>query len=240
MSSHTYTTGELESIAKRLGGAIGGGHKWSCRCPAHDDSTASLSISIGKDSKLLWHCHAGCRQADVLEGLKRAGVLLNGDARTAEPKRGARGKIVATYPYVDESAQLLYQKLRHDPKDFRQRRPDGDGGWIWKLGSTRRVLYHLPDVLAADEVLIAEGEKDADRLRALGFTATTNFEGASKDSQKPKWREEYSATLAGKNLVFIPDNDDAGKAHMENAARCCLEAGAASAHRPARRIAREG
>jgi putative DNA primase/helicase len=83
-------------------------------------------------------------------------------------------------------------------------------------------------VLAADEVLIAEGEKDADRLRALGFTATTNFEGASKNTQKPKWREEYSATLAGKNLVFIPDNDAVGRAHMENAARSCHTAGAAS------------
>jgi len=39
-------------------------------------------------------------------------------------------KIVATYDYTDESGNLLFQVVRYDPKDFRQRRPDGKGGWI--------------------------------------------------------------------------------------------------------------
>ena len=55
------------------------------------------------------------------------------------------GKIVKTYDYKDESGQLLYQVVRYEPKDFRQRRPDGQGGWIWNLQGVRRVLYRLQE-----------------------------------------------------------------------------------------------
>ena len=36
-------------------------------------------------------------------------------------------KIVATYDYTDEGRRLLYQNVCFEPKDFRQRRPDGKG-----------------------------------------------------------------------------------------------------------------
>ena len=153
---------------------------------------------------------------------------MNGSVSAEHMKQNVHKMIKAIYSYNNSAGSLLYEKVRYEPKDFRLRCPDGKGGFKWKLGDTPRVLYHKSEVDAADEVVIVEGEKDADRLRSLGFTATTNVEGASKDTQKPKWREEYSATLAGKNLVFIPDNDAAGQAHMENAARSCLAAGAAS------------
>ena len=71
-------------------------------------------------------------------------------------------------------ANCLFQCVRLDPKDFRQRRPDENGGWIWNLKSARRVLYRLPEVLKAETICIAEGEKDADSLCTLGFTATCN------------------------------------------------------------------
>jgi hypothetical protein len=64
-------------------------------------------------------------------------------------------------------------------------------------------------VLAADEVLIVEGEKDCDRLRSIGFTATTSPEGAGK------WQESFAEVLAGKRVVMIPDNDPVGRAHAE-------------------------
>ena len=40
------------------------------------------------------------------------------------------GRIVAEYDYTDAAGELLFQVTRHEPKDFRQRRPDGRGGWI--------------------------------------------------------------------------------------------------------------
>jgi putative DNA primase/helicase len=124
-------------------------------------------------------------------------------------KPAARGKIVKTYDYRDESGSLLYQAVRMEPKDFRQRRPDGKGGWIWKLEDTRRVLYNLPEIARSDgkTVFIVEGEKDADNLRAVGLCATTNVGGAGN------WREEYNGWLRWCHVVILPDNDEAGVKH---------------------------
>ena len=80
------------------------------------------------------------------------------------------------------------------------------------MGGVELVLYNLPAVLKADEVWIVEGEKDADNLIELGFTATTNFDGAGK------WRDSYSQYLKDKNVVLIPDADDPGRAHMQKVA----------------------
>jgi hypothetical protein len=55
-------------------------------------------------------------------------------------------QIVATYNYTDENGTLLFQKVRYAPKAFRQRRPDGNGGWSWNLNGVRSVLYQLPEV----------------------------------------------------------------------------------------------
>src|SRR4051794_8443513 len=160
MTAHAYTPAEVEHIAQRLGGARKNSGGWDCRCPAHDDHEPSLSLSVGEDGRLLWCCHTGCDQAAVLDGLKKRGVLLNGDAREARPKAG-KGRIVATYDYTDEHGEVLFQAVRYQPKDFKQHRPDGKGGWIWDLKGVRRVLYRLREVLTADEVVIVEGEKDA-------------------------------------------------------------------------------
>jgi hypothetical protein len=62
-------------------------------------------------------------------------------------------------------------------------------------------------------VFVVEGEKDADRLTALGLVASTNPGGAGK------WREEYSTSLAGRKVIIIPDNDRPGQKHAETVAR---------------------
>ncbi len=82
--------------------------------------------------------------------------------------------------------------VRFVPKDFRQRRPNGNGKWTWSLNGTKRVPYRLPELLAAEKqatVYVAEGEEDVDRLRALGCVSTTNSEGAGN------WRDELSEYL---------------------------------------------
>jgi hypothetical protein len=124
--------------------------------------------------------------------------------------RSGLGQIEATYDYLDEAGNLLFQSVRYEPKDFRQRRPDGTGGWIWNLNDIRLIPYRLPELLAADPadiVHISEGEKDVDRLISLGFIATCNPMGAGK------WRQEYTEFLRGRKVIVLPDNDEPGKNH---------------------------
>jgi 5S rRNA maturation endonuclease (ribonuclease M5) len=117
-------------------------------------------------------------------------------------------KIVATYDYTDNGA-LLYQVVRYDPKDFRQRRPDGNGGWIWSVKNCRRVLYRLADLLKHPDatVFVCEGEKDADRVASLGHCAVTVACG--------DWTKDCIEALAGHDVIILEDADKPGvkKAH---------------------------
>jgi putative DNA primase/helicase len=179
---------------------------WIARCPAHDDQRESLAIGDGENGKLLLHCFAGC-EFDAI--LKAAGI---------EPTKGnghdrSKPKIVATYDYHDARGNLVFQVVRYAPKDFRQRRPNGNGGWIWKMAGVERVPYRLPQLLNADEVYICEGERDADGIAALGLAATTNAGGSGK------WPAVFSRYFDGRHAIIIPDNDDPGRDHAQDVAR---------------------
>lgn len=178
------------------------------QCPAHDDKQQSLHISHNHEGLGL-KCHAGCPNASILAVLDLPwSALFNGNGM----KKDADPILVAEYDYVDENGKLLYQALRYQPKGFKQRRPDGHGGWIWNTQGVRRVPYMLPEVIAADVVFIVEGEKDVHTLRVHGFTATTNAGGAGKWS--PEWAEYFKL----KKVIIIPDLDDPGFDHTNGIA----------------------
>ena len=196
----------IDSIARALN-ARRSGAGWIAKCPAHDDKNPSLSIRDA-DGKVLLHCHAGCTQGDVIDALKAHGVW--------QPERTENSRIVAQYDYTDEQGILLYQVVCYQPKDFKQRRPDGCGGWIWRKGS-RQVLYHLPEVLEAPIVFVVEGERDVETLREYGFVATTNAGGA-----KAHWAPQFTEALRGREVILIPDNDAPGRKRVVNIARALL------------------
>ena len=43
--------------------------QWISLCPAHDDRSRSLSVSIGDEEQVLFHCHAGCTYSEVAGAL---------------------------------------------------------------------------------------------------------------------------------------------------------------------------
>jgi putative DNA primase/helicase len=147
----------------------------------------------------------------------------------ARPHRTPRGRIAATYDYLDERGAMQFQVVRFEPKDFRQRRPGPDGQWIWNIKGLRPILYRLPELIAAppgSRVYVAEGEKDVENLRNLGLIATTNPGGATKPSNRSKWHTEYTRYLVGFDVVILPDNDDAGQAHAKETLKNSAASGA--------------
>jgi hypothetical protein len=126
----------------------------------------------------------------------------------------AQGHVVATYDYTDENGTLLYQVLRHEPKRFSQRRPDGNGGWTYQLGDVRRVPYRLPDLLKYPDasVFVVEGEKDANNVAKLGHCVTTLSGGS-------KWTDDLVQVLAGREVIILQDADEPGRKKALEAAQ---------------------
>lgn len=183
--------------------------QWMAECPAHKDGEPSLKIS-GTRGRALLHCFAGCG----FEAVCQAGKIEKADLYLTPPE--PRKTILRTYDYRDENGVLLFQVVRLAPKDFFQRRPQEGGGWIRKLGNVRRVLYRLPELITADPshiTFVTEGEDDANAVRELGLTATTNPCGVAGG-----WRKSYSESLRGRDVVILPDNDEPGQTHADKVA----------------------
>ena len=203
-----------DDLLSRLNGVRRLGEGWMARCPAHDDQHASLSVGQGDDGRWLLNCHAGCTVDAVVDAL---GI----DTRDLFPTRNNAPRpdrqIVATYNYDG-----VFEVVRYNPKDFRQRRPDGKGGYIWDTKGVTPRLYHLNALTGHETVIVAEGEKDVDWLWALNRPATCNAGGAGK------WKRLHTEQLqaAGvRRVVVIPDADDAGRGHGQAVARACAANG---------------
>lgn len=204
----------LARLAERGCAPRGRDEQKTAICPAHDDQRPSLSIGRGAEGRVLVTCMAGCSLEDVLAALGLSvSDLFDGDPTPPAASLRSRPEIAATYDYANEAGQLVLQVVRLRPKTFRQRRPDGQGGWEWR-GLDRPPLYRLPELLrGVDEgrlVWVVEGEKDADTLAALpGIVVTTNPGGAGK------WRPWHTAALVGADVRIVADRDAAGKSHAE-------------------------
>ena len=189
---------------------VGNGHLKGL-CPFHDDRTPSFTVNSETNS---WYCHACVIGGGPRQFAEQLGV--------EPPEDGKGDDIEATYDYKDEEGRLLFQVVRFRGKQFRQRRPDGSRGWAWDLKGVRRVLYRLPDLKGKKTVYVVEGERDVDRLWALGIPATTCPMGAGK------WQDEYTGQikdLGVEQLLVLPDNDPEGLRHAGQVAQSCLKSG---------------
>jgi len=198
------------------------GKKLRCLIPTNhknDDEQPSASIH---DNRLTCHSQGCFKGDDIFSVIAKVKNIPNFKGQKAKieemfslNRKGQGSGITATYDYLDEEGTLLYQTVRYQPKDFRQRRPRGTGGWIWDLKSTQ--------VMAAQNVLICEGEKDCDAAYELGlpegWACTTSPMGAKK------WKPQYSEFLKGKAVTIIPDSDVVGRAHEKQIAEAVAGVG---------------
>jgi putative DNA primase/helicase len=184
----------------------------------------SIAVELLGSKRGQWYDHeqkVGGRVLDLVRrqtGLGRDEALawiaaefgLAVERQSPRPSR----RIVATYDYRDETGALLFQVVRYAPKTFRQRCPDGRGGWSWRVRGIRQVSYRLPELLAAGNapVFVVEGEKDADRLASLGLVATCNAGGANT------WPGALNPYFRRRAVYILPDNDAAGRGHARKVA----------------------
>ena len=188
-------------------GAIDEGDSWRAPCPLHGGDNPRTLIIRDIGGELSLHCFKGeCEPEDILAEIESR---IDGGEPFLKPTFSPPGELIAEYPYTDEFGRVLYLKQRLEPKDFRMYTPGPNGELEFGINGSRRVLYRLPEVQSAETVLVVEGEKDAETARSLGFVGTCNHAGASE------WNVSYSRTLAGKDIVIIPDNDPAGREHGE-------------------------
>lgn len=147
---------------------------------------------------------------------------------TAQQGNGSKGReiihgwtppaaAVACYFYNRVDGSPHYRKLRFQKPDggkfFQFERFDrARDSWIGGDGcmeGVERVLYRNEQLAGFQRVFIAEGEKCCDCLWDIGLLAVCNDDGAGEG----KWKPEFSAALAGKDVVILPDCDEVGRAH---------------------------
>jgi 5S rRNA maturation endonuclease (ribonuclease M5) len=199
------------------------GPEWRGVCPVHHGKDDNFAVNPENG---LAFCHSQCSRGwsilqleHELTGRDWRNCRTEVDAIIGRPERSlSKLREVATYDYTDASGKFMFQVVRYEPKTFRQRRrvvkvDDNSAqiAWEYNVRGVSRVLYHLPKVLKAEQVLLVEGEKDVGNLEQLGFVATCNAGGACVNPAK--WLKNYTETLADKRVVLLPDNDEPGQKH---------------------------
>ena len=172
-------------------------------------TTTRASESLSATAK---HCSTAALAANrtsVLDALKQRGLW-------SEPNAEPRQRIVRPINIAMLRARcatrlcvLIQRALGNVAPTARLRPLSG----IWK--GIVPLPYRLPELLGDPDavVYITEGEKDADNLAEIGIVATCNHGGAGK------WRNEISQWLKNRNVVILPDNDDAGRSHANDVAK---------------------
>ena len=202
----------LESFVQRyFTDAKRAGDSYKTRCPAHDDQTPSLVISMGNKGIVL-HCHTGCDNQEILA---KVGLTFRDLFESTE--RPPSVPIVRAWDIKNTSGQTIATHRRKD-------HTNGKGFWWETNGQTGLAgtkakdlpLYGSENIPRFDKsrlVYLCEGEKDTDALRDIGAQAVGTVTGADSVPST-----EVLKTMRGFSVALWPDNDDKGREHTRRCA----------------------
>ena len=217
----------------------------SCPCQQnhkHGDRNRSLSAAFDPATgKTLLYCFTGCRIDEICAALDITQADLAPDARAGDPQRdflewygqqnGLRLEAVYNYAGCNDGMAKVKYRDADGKKTFRWIHADAGkkSGFAMGQGDCKHRLYVRGDLTAADVVFLTEGEKDADTVYNLfgDMPAVCTENGAGRTNQGGKWRDEYTAQLAGKHVYILFDNDAAGRAFADIEAAALQDAAAA-------------
>ena len=179
----------------------------------------SLSVDTRKG---IWFDHESNEGGGITKLIARQrGTTMESIAAILEREYGVQRRsqealtpkkyVEARFDYYGPDGDVVFQVERYHPKTFRQRRPDGKGGWLYNLQGVTQVPYNLHNIIQNPDapIFIVEGEKAADALIALGQVATTNAGGSAN------WKPDLNQYFEGRRCVVLPDNDEAGQKHAD-------------------------
>ena len=158
---------KVKELLSRLDGVrqVGPG-KWVARCPAHPDRRPSLSIAEGKDGRILLHCFAGCRTADVLQalGLTFRDLFPEGAPQTP----GVSPKVIRRRAerIIDEAGEVLcfFEQAKRNLKNLLEEEP-----WATLL-HREPLLEHLWDTCVCGHLEnLRELQREVETWKALIF-----------------------------------------------------------------------
>lgn len=224
----------ITALLEAAGSAHGGGQMY--QCPAHNDSTPSLSVAKGREGAALLKCFGGCTYSDVLTALRLPPRALYAPPPVA-PSVYARAYVRVVFPVaVSRTRARETSKYRlvaaHNytfaHRLMRYRADDGTKrlAWqhcrdeLWRPGMAEGVttadmpLYRLTPTPLTTPIALVESESSVDALLDAGIAATTWAGGAANPPINQLRRE-----LAHTDVVVVADNDDAGIACLERLAR---------------------
>ena len=222
-----------------FGPRAAGQGRWMSRCPAHEDSSPSLSIGEGENGKALVKCFAGCPTPAVLEalGLTAGDLFPDGSQGKTLPTKKARrskppGKAFATFEealevierilgpgwrFVDHwtywdaaDALEIFRVARfEDQEGNKQFRPIRETPDGWRLGDPDGPL----PLYRLFDVIRAERVWIGEGEKVAHAIRTLGLAGTtSAHGANSPHKTDWSPT-AGKGAVIVPDADEPGEAY---------------------------
>ena len=211
-----------ERILAHLENVKRAGTGWSSRCPVHDDSENSLSLSEAQDGRVLIHCFAGCPPADVVAAVGLSLRDLFPAETSSSPRRIpmtvedlARDKrlpadFLLSLGLSNRSDGVLIPYLLIDGSPARRQRLrtalKAKDGSRWLPGEGRPVPYGLDRIEHARAkgcIVLVEGESDCWTLWYHGFPAL----GVPGADMASKLEPEH---LQGVDRVYVCREPDRG------------------------------
>lgn len=201
------------------------------QCRSGGCNAGAIAQAFGLEVQHLWDNAASLALAGNIplrkpRGRPRANFPSWGEALSVVQAQDS-GATVSTHIYHDATGREVLAVFRIDTgngKSFRQLSPREDGKWSWQGLEGRAPLYRWPSLLAksSSPVIVVEGEKKVELLEAMGLVGTCSVQGANS-ARKTDW-----GPLRGREVVVLPDNDDAGRGYAREVKRLALNAGAVS------------
>lgn len=192
-------------------------NKAQCRCPAHDDKHASLTVTKGRKCTL-FYCHAGCKVDAVLRaaGLMKKDTFYDAAPRSPNWRAYVEGRekrrIEAVYHYYSINGAYAFSKIRLEGKKILYGKLE-NGRFTYGIGRTGRKSYKAiygnaqalnKTIAEGNPIFIPEGEKDVDTLTKQGYTAITY--GGVND-----WQTDFAPLFKDAIVYVLADNDEPGR-----------------------------